>query len=220
MSIAAYSDLKTKAASWLRRSGNSTFVAEVPDMITLGEAQLNAELGPVETNQTLTGTVSSRSLDTSALTIVEPIALFISPSSTDDEIRLDPQSPENMPYLATNGRPREWAYESEDAIKLDRPCDTAYSFRFRYRGRFALSDSATTNWLLENRPDVYLAATLGWGSAYLENFQRAAQWTAFLGAELPKVKHTLAKGRKGTLKVDPAIGSIGHGAIFNFTTGQ
>jgi hypothetical protein len=219
MAIAVYNDLKTKAASWLRRSGNSTYVAEVPDMITLAEARLNAEIGPVETNGTLTGVVSSRSLDTSALTIVEPIALWITPGSGEDEDKLQQQSPANLNYLGTNGRPAQWAYDSEDALKLDCPCDTAYSFRFRYRGRFALSASATSNWLLENRPDVYLAATLGWGSAYLENFERASQWTTFLDRELPKVLHTLAKGRKGTLRVDPGLADIGRRSSFNYTTG-
>jgi hypothetical protein len=220
MAIAVYNDLKTKAASWLRRSGNATYVAEVPDMITLAEGRLNAELGPLETNVTLTGSVGSRSLDISSYTIVEPIALWITPASGDDEDRLDQQSPANMNYLGSNGRPRQWAYDSEDAIKLDCPCDTAYSFRFRHRGRFALSASSTTNWLLENRPDVYLAAALGWGSAYLENFKGAATWMAFLDTEIPKVAHTLAKGRKGTLTVDPALGMIGHVPRFNYTTGQ
>jgi len=220
MAIAVYNDLKTKAASWLRRSGNSTFVAEVPDMITLAEARLNAELGPLESNETLTGSVGSRSLSLTSLTIVEPIALWITETSGGDEDRLDQQSPANMSYRGSNGRPLEWAYDSEDAIKLDCPCDTAYSFRFRYRGKFVLSDSSTSNWLLENRPDVYLAATLGWGSAYLENFNRAAQWNSFLEAEIHKVRSTLAKGRKGTLRVDPAIGQIGHRAHFDYTTGQ
>lgn len=203
MTIASYSDLKTKAASWVRRAGLASFVAEVPDHIALAEARLNAELGPLETNVSLTGSIGSRSIDISAYTIVEPIALWIAPTG-DDEQRLQPQSPANLSFLVTSARPKQWAYDS-DSIVFDCPLDTAYPFRFRHRGRFALSDSSTTNWLLESRPDIYLAATLMWGAGYLESWTNGQVWKQLLDEELPKVKHTLAKGRKGTLRVDAAL---------------
>lgn len=208
MSLSSYSDLKTKAASWMRRAGNATYVAEVPDMVTLAEAKLNAELGPLETNATVMGTVGSRTLDISSYAIVEPIALWLAPSG-EDESRLEQQSSANLGYSITNSRPAQWAYDSEDSISLDCPLDTAYPFRFRYRGRFALSDSSPTNWLLENRPDVYLAAVLGWGSAYLESFQNAAIWLGQLEAEIPKVRSTLAKGKRGILRLDRGLADIG-----------
>lgn len=211
MSISSYTDLKTKAASWVRRAGVATYVNEVADFVTLAEARLNAELGPLETNVTLTGTVGSRALDISSYTIVEPIALWLAQTG-DDERRLEPQSPANLTYATSNGAPTQWAYEG-DTINLDCPLDTAYPFRFRYRGRFALSDSSTTNWLLENRPDIYLAATLMWGAGYLESWQNGAVWKALLDEELPKVAHTLAKGRKGTLRPDPALVANGRNML-------
>lgn len=216
MTIAAYADLKTKVASWLRRAGNTTFVAEVPDIITFGEGRLNTELGAIETNVTLTGSVGSRSLDLTALTIVEPIALWLTPGTSQNETRLDVQSPELMSYAAANGEPRGWAYDSEDAIKLDRPCDAAYSFRFRYRGRFALSAASTSNWLLENRPDIYLAASLMWGAGYLQSWPNAAVWQNLLDRDLPKVAHALARGRRGTLALDPVL-AIGGRSGYNIT---
>jgi hypothetical protein len=219
MAIASRSDLLTKGASWLRRAGNATFVAELPDALTIAEGRLNRELGPVETDASLTGTVDSRSLDISALSIVEPISLFYAAASSEDETRINPQAPANMAYIDTSGRPTEWAYLSEDAIKLNRPCDQAYSFRFHYRQRFALTDSVTTNWLLEKHPDIYLAALLMWGCGYLESWNNGSIWKGILDTELPKVAHTLAKGRKGTLTVDPALGQIGHRPHFNYTTG-
>lgn len=217
MTIAAYNDLKTKAASWLRRSGNATYVAEVPDLITFAEGPLNTELGPVETESTLTGVVGSRSLNISSLTILEPIALFLTPSTGADEIKLDQQSPHDMNFGANNAEPTQWTYDSDDALKLDYPCALAYSFRFRFKGKFALSASSTTNWLLENRPDVYLAATLGWGTAYLENFSGSATWQAYLAREIPKVRSMLEKQRRGTLKVDPSL-LMGSGRAYNIFT--
>lgn len=217
MAIAAYSDLKTKAASWLRRSGNSTYVSEVPDLITFCEGKLNTELGPVETEATLTGTIGSRSLDISSLTVLEPLALFLTPGTGIDEIKLDQQSPHDLNFAATSAEPNQWSYDSNSTIKLDSPCLEAYSFRFRYKGAFHLSDSTTTNWLLETRPDVYLAAALGWGSAYLENFQNSAVWQAYLDRELPKVRRMLEKQRRGTLRVDPAL-LVTSGTVYNIET--
>lgn len=217
MSIAAYNDLKTKAASWMRRSGNAVYVAEVPDIITFCEGKLNTELGPVETEATLTGTVGSRSLDISALTILEPIALFLTPATGIDEIKLVKQSPHDLNFGATNAEPQQWSYDSDSAIKLDRPCQETYLFRFRYKGAFRLSDSATTNWLLETRPDVYLAATLGWGSAYLENFQNSGVWQSYLEREIPKVRRMLEKQRRGTLRVDPSL-MMTSGTVYNVET--
>jgi hypothetical protein len=219
MTITSRSDLLTKGASWLRRSGNATFVAELPDALTLAEGRLNRELGPVETNASLTGAVDSRSLDTSALSMVEPVALFMAASGSEDEVKLQPQGPANMAYVDTSGQPRQWTLDSDDAIKLDRPCDSAYAFRFRYRQRFALTSLVTTNWLLENHPDIYLAALLMWGCGYLESWSNGSVWKGILDTELPKVAHTLAKGRKGTLRVDPGLADIGRRSHFNYTTG-
>lgn len=205
MTIRSYTDLKTKAASWLRRSGNTAYVAEVPDFITLAEARLNRELGPVETDASRTGTIDSRAISISALSVVEPIALWVSDPGGGPEREVQKQAPANMAYIDSSGRPSQWCMDSTTNIKLDRPCDIAYSFRFRFRERFALSDSVTTNWLLENHPDVYLAATLMWGAGYLESWNNGGTFKAMLDEGLRSVQRTLSRQRRGTLRVDPAL---------------
>lgn len=216
MALATYSDLKTSVASWLERSDMTTVIV---DCIALAEARLNRELGPVETDASLTGTVDSRSLDISALSLVEPIELWVANPSNEDEREVQQQSPSTMAYADTSGPPQQWVMASTSALKLDRPCDQAYAFRFHYRQRFALSDSATTNWLLTNHPDIYLAASLMWGAGYQEAFPNGAMWKGVLDEQLPAVAHTLAKQRKGTLRVDPGLANIGRRSTFNYTTG-
>lgn len=216
MSLANYSDLQASIASWMERTDMTTVIV---DCITLAEARLNRELGPVETDASLTGTTSSRTLDISALSIVEPIELWMTAVGGGDEKELSQQSPATLAYLETVGEPNQWAVSSLTEIDLDRPCDQAYPFRFHYRQRFALSDSATTNWLLTNHPDIYLAACLMWGAGYQESFPNGAAWKSILDEELPRVAHTLAKQRKGTLRVDPGLADIGRRSTFNYTTG-
>ena len=209
MTISSYSDLKTKVASWGRRTGNSTFVAEVPDIITFAEARLNRELGPVETDATLTGSVDSRSLSVSALSIVEPLALWLADPSNENEHAVQKQSAASMAYIDSSGRPFQWAMDSATTLKLNRPCDLAYSFRFHYRQKFALSDSATTNWLLTNHPDVYLAASLMWGAGYREDWPNGAAFKSILEEGLASVQRTLSRQKRGSLRVDPALVRIG-----------
>lgn len=216
MALSSYSELQASVAAWLERAD---MTAVIVDCITLAEARLNRELGPVETDESLTGTTSSRTLDISALSIVEPIELWISDPGGGDEAELQQQSPSTMAYAETVGRPSQWAYPSTSELKLDRPCDQAYAFRFHYRQRFALSDSVTTNWLLTNHPDIYLAACLMWGAGYQEAFANGSVWKAILDEQLPNVAHNLAKGRKGTLRVDPGLARIGRRSSFNYATG-
>lgn len=216
MALSTYSELQASVASWLERSDMTTVIV---DCIALAEARLNRELGPVETDASLTGTVDSRSLDISALSLVEPIELWVANPSNEDEREVQQQSPSTMAYADTSGPPQQWVMASTSALKLDRPCDQAYAFRFHYRQRFALSDSATTNWLLTNHPDIYLAASLMWGAGYQEAFPNGAMWKGVLDEQLPAVAHTLAKQRKGTLRVDPGLANIGRRSTFNYTTG-
>jgi hypothetical protein len=209
MALATYADLKTKAASWLRRSGNATFVAEVPDFIALAEARLNRELGPVETDASLTATVDSRSVSLSGLSIVEPLALFLADPGDTNEREVQKQPAAALPYVDSSGRPGQWAMDSVTTIEFDRPADMAYALRFHYRQRFALSDSATTNWLLTNHPDLYLAATLMWGAGYMESWQNGATFKSMLDEGLASVQRTLSRQKRGTLRVDPALVRIG-----------
>lgn len=216
MALSTYDELKASAASWMERTDMTVVIV---DCVTLAEAKLNRELGPVEIDASLTGTVDSRELDISTLSLVEPIELWMASSGSEDEVALQQQSPSTMAYVDTSGQPSQWAMATTSALKLDRPCDQAYDFRFRYRQRFALSDSATTNWLLTNHPDIYLAACLMWGAGYQESFPNGAVWKSILDEELPRVAHTLAKQRKGTLRVDPGLADIGRRSTFNYTTG-
>ena len=216
MALSTYAELKASVASWMERTDMTTVIV---DCVTLAEARLNRELGPVETDASLTGTVDSRALDISALSLVEPIELWVADPGSEDEREVQQQSPSTMAYADTSGPPQQWAMNTASALKLDRPCDQAYAFRFRYRQRFALSDSATTNWLLTNHSDIYLAACLMWGAGYQESFANGSVWKTILDQELPRVAHTLAKQRKGTLRVDPGLADIGRRSVFNYTTG-
>lgn len=202
MPITDYSELKSAVTTWLTRGD---VAGEAADFISLAEAALNRELGPVDTNTILTGTLGLRRISVTDLNVVEPNALFLAETGVD-EVALTAKQKGTFPYRVDNGYPRFWSISSQaTAIDFDCPLDQAYPFNFYYRQRFALSDAAPTNWLLTNHPDLYLAAVLIWGGVFIQDNETTARWASVLNSALPSVKNSLAQSKRSTLTVDPAL---------------
>jgi hypothetical protein len=204
MALANYSDLQATALRWMERTGVDD--AEAPDWIALAEARLNRELGAVETDATITGTVSSRRIDISSLSMVQPIALYLAEVG-EDEVFITPKADGTFPYLDDSGRPSIWAVDGTN-IDFDCPLDAAYPFRLRYREKFNLA-TASTNWLLTNHPDVYLAATLMWGAGYNEDWPSAPVWKSILDEAIPSIKNTIAQSKRSVSTVDAGLAMVG-----------
>lgn len=205
MAITTYSELQTAIQSWMARSDLSGSVA---DFIALAEARLNRELNfTAETDATLTGTANSRTISISSLSIVSPIALFLQ-DEDDDEVLLTNKPDGTFPYEDDTGEPSIWAI---DGTNIDFNCllDQAYTFRFRYQGRFALSVSSPTNWLLTNHPDIYLAASIVWGGAFTEDDAKIGLYKSILDEGIPSVRKAFQRNKRATLTVDPALTSRG-----------
>lgn len=213
MAISTYAELQTAVSDWMARSDLSGNAA---DFITLAEARLNREIPAVQTDVTLTGTLGSRRIDVSANSVTSAIALFL--VDTDgDETELTRKMDGTFPYLDTSGEPQFWAMDGSAAIDFDCPLDTAYTFRFRIKQRYALSVSATTNWLLTNHPDIYLAATLVWGGAFTKDFPYASAFVSSLESGIPSVNNIIMEQNRGLLTVDPALRSVGGYTFANWT---
>lgn len=206
MAIDSYSALKTAVSDWMARSDVSGSAA---DMVTLAEARLNRELPAVVTDVTLTGTGSSRRIDISAHNVVEARRLWLV-NATGFEQELTKKQDGDFGYTTDTGTPRYWATDQNCAyIDFDFLLSEAFTFRLRCRQKFALSDSAPTNWLLSNHPDVYLMASLVWGGAYIKDFPYAATFKGALDEAMGEVKSEISRMGRGLLNVDPGLASIG-----------
>lgn len=205
MAISTYSELKQAIQDWMDRSDISGNTA---DMITLAEASLNRLLKTVETDVTLTGTINSRSISISTYKVTYPIALFINDPTRYTEIELVQRVDGSFPYASIAGYPSNWAI---DGTNIDFNCllDQAYTFRFRYVGRFALSDAAPTNELLTNHPDIYLSACIVWGGLYVADDAVIARYAGPLTEFVRERKRLEEENRRGKLTVDPALAIIG-----------
>jgi hypothetical protein len=201
MAISTYAELQTAITDWMARtdiSGNAV------DFITLAEARLNRLVPAVETDVTLTGTEDSRVISVSANSVVSPKALFIVDPSSGDEEELTQKADGTFPYDATSGKPRFWAMDGTN-INFDCPLDQAYTFRFRIRQRYALSDSSTTNWLLTNHPDVYLNAVLFWSGVFIKDGEQGGAYKQLLDEGIAEVQQIIAEQNRALLTVDNAL---------------
>ncbi|WP_049732859.1 phage adaptor protein [Rhizobium ecuadorense] len=202
MSISNYSELKAAISDWMARSDLSGNAA---DFITLGEARLNRLLGQVATTATLSGSIGAQTLSIASLSVQEPQNLYYTQGET--EWFLVPRALGTFSTTTIQGQPSMWAIEGS-TISLDRPMIEAYSFRFVYLGRFALSDAAPTNEFLTNNPDLYLAAAIVWGCAYTKDATIQA-WKGMLDEFTAEVANENSRKKRSQLTVDPALGLMG-----------
>jgi hypothetical protein len=202
MAISTYSELQSAISDWMARTDVSGSAA---DFITLGEARLNRLLGVVGTTATLTGTIGSAELDISALSVQEPQNLYVSDGSS--ELFMTPRALGTYVTTTIEGRPTIWSLEG-DKLKFDRPMEEAYTFRFVYLGRFALSDAAPTNEFLTDNPDLYLAASIVWGCTYTKD-GAVGMWKSMLDEFVSEVSAENARKKRSQLTTDPALAMIG-----------
>lgn len=190
--ITDYATLKTKVTEFAMRTGDAEFDGSSDTFIQLAESKLNRNLAlrVMETEVPLTGVVSSAVLSLPG-DYVEPFSLTLTTFGVVTP--LTPAESGSMTQGLTNGVPTQWCIDGEN-IGLNLPCDQAHSFRFRYRKGFALSDDSPTNWLLTNHPDVYLAAALVWGGAYMRADEELSRWALILENAIEEIGWKEARG--------------------------
>jgi len=179
MAIGTFAQLKTAAANWLDRSD---LTDRIPEFITLAEARFNRilrirDMETVSTAITTTAGTREYNLPTGYVQMKEFHL------STDPITSLAYITPEMMSRLwagSGTGKPQVYTIIA-DKVRLGPSPGDAYTTSMLYYKAFtALSDSATTNDMLTNNPDIYLYGVLLEAEPFLMNDQRVQLWaTAF-----------------------------------------
>lgn len=176
MAIDTFANLKTTLASWLHRAD---LTDQIPDFITLIESKMSEDL-----------TAKAMQTTTTLVTVAGTATVNL-PSDFKRTIRLtltaDPRGV--LRYAA----PEELASEYRDGttaqpvlysiigtqLHLAPTPDAVYSLPLTYERRIpALSDAATTNWLLTRSPNAYLFGALMMAQPYIVNDPRFPQFQA------------------------------------------
>jgi hypothetical protein len=172
MSITTYAELKTAVGNWL---DHTLYTARVPEFIALFEATANRKLRVREQEATATLAPASGSVALPAdylawrrvtWTGSPRVELqYVHPSYLQAAY---PSSPTDVPRI----------FAIEGATLKVRPVDDT-NLEFQYFQKIAaLSDSATTNWLLTAHPDLYLFGSLVEAEMFGVNDERAPLWKA------------------------------------------
>ena len=209
MAITSYSELQTAVGSWLNRSDLST---NIPDFITLAEASFNRVL---RTRNQITRANSSVNAQYVALP-TDLLELFNIQVNTDPIKRLEQVSLDKADdlrsSLSSSGTPSYFAITLSNIELIPTPDDTKTIEIIYYAKITALTSTNTTNWLLDNYPDIYLYGTLVQAEPFLMNDERLGTWGTLLSKaqEELRVSDERSQTEGGTL-VMRAVNNLDYG---------
>jgi len=174
MALSTYDELKTAIANWSDRDDLGNFI---PDFIALCEARFNRELRLRSMEQKqyamTVGGQANYALPVNYLQMRE-FRL-----NTNPTVSLQYVSPEI--YEAWNvgsGEPKVYTIIANE-IRLGPVPAGVYEMEMLFWEKFPnLTSSITTNWMLQNAPDVYLYGSLLELEPFIQNDARIGVWSA------------------------------------------
>ena len=207
MAIGTFAQLKTATANWLDRSD---LTDRIPEFIALAEARFRElRIREMETVSTAISTVAGTreySLPTGFVQMKE------------FHLTTDPLTP--LAYITPEMMTRLWAGSAQskpqvfttiaDNVRLGPGPDSVYTTSMLYYKTFtALSDSATTNDMLTNNPNVYLYGTLLEAEPFIMNDQRIPIWLGAFEKAMASIQNQDNKDRHSgsNLRVMSASGT-------------
>ena len=177
MAIGTFAQLKTAAANWLDRSD---LTDRIPEFIVLAEARFNRVLRirDMETVSTAISTAAGTREYDLPTGFVQMREFHL---STDPLTPLSYITPEMMSRIwagSSQGKPEVFTVIA-DKVRLGPNPDAVYTTSMLYYKKItALSDSATTNDMLTNNPDIYLYGTLLEATPFIMQDERVGLWLA------------------------------------------
>lgn len=191
--ISSYDDLISEAGEWLNRTD---LEARIPAFIRLCEARLNRLLRTpeMETFAALSATSEATSLPLDFLAM-RSIAIEGVPDRP-----LSAFAPNAVPraYSGATGIPVGYYISNRTLYLVPPPADTTSLSMFYFAKLTALTDSAASNWLLDNHPDIYLYGTLLEASAFIDDPARVQQWKAAYDEAIGELIGAGVKARYGS----------------------
>ena len=174
MALDTFSGLKTTIADYLNRDDLTSII---PSFITIAEAKFNRKLRVRQMVKRATATLDTAffafpsdflqakefQLNTNPITYLEYV--------TEKQGDLMRQN-----SIVASGQPKYYTIVGTQIEVIATP-DSGYTGELTYYGKItALSDSNTSNWLLDYAPDLYLYGALLEAIPYLKDDERLNTW--------------------------------------------
>ena len=177
MALATYSDLKTSIANWLNRSDLTSEISG--DFIVLTEKDFNSKLRirkMITTDSSFTIDAETVALPTGFLQLRD---MYIVNGGTKYTLKyITPAQMDQIKGSSTSGQPSTFTIIGDNFRFAPTPA-SSYTATINYYKEFdALSDSNTTNYILNNHPAIYLYGSLYHAANFLGGVdpQRLQQW--------------------------------------------
>ena len=195
MPITTYAELKTNIADFLNRddltSVSSTFVS-------LAEADLNRQIRHWRQEKRSTAEIDTQYSAIPA-DMLEVIRFYITSGDTRplELISQAEMLDRKFRNLNTSGQPTYYAVTAGELEVYPVP-DSTYTSELYYFGKTpALSDSNTSNWILEHYPDAYLYGSLIHSAPYLKDDARIQVWAALYQNAIDAINQASEKAKFG-----------------------
>lgn len=173
MAISNYSELQAAVANWLSRKNLDNRITE---FIALCETRFHRELRVAGMEKRAETVIA---ISTEYVQLPED---FMETRNfqlkTTPVTALQAMSPDviDLRYGGTAGKPLYYAIVG-DEIQLAPVPDTDYFLEMDYWAELeGLSSTVTTNWMLENAPDIYLFGSLCEAIPFIQNDSRVPLW--------------------------------------------
>ena len=187
MAITSYSNLQTSIADFLNRDDLSS---TIPTFIDLAEAQMNRDIRHWEMENRVSGQQSQgdqyMQLPADWL---ETIRFHLTGDGTQavELASLASIADKRASTEDIAGKPRFYAHVRGEFELYPTP-DEDTDFELLYYQKIpALSESNTTNWLLDYAPDIYLYGSLLHSAPYLQEDARVAVWAQMYSAAVAQL---------------------------------
>tara|TARA_R110000850_G_scaffold217397_1_gene343098 strand:- start:2530 stop:3180 length:651 start_codon:yes stop_codon:yes gene_type:complete len=211
MSLSTFAELKTSVANYLNRDD---LTAVIPDFITLTENRLNRDLrARANMNRAETTTTANIPFYDVPIDLIE----------LRNITRVDGSSSYALSYMSPESVSREYGHNASGfpraytnlgkTIKLTPTPDGEYTININYFAKLnALSDTATSNNILEEFPDLYLFGACLEGAIFLNDSEQTNRFGTIFQKALSDVQESEEAARYGgtvmTMNVQGDPGSL------------
>ena len=195
MAITTYDELKASIANWLNRDD---LTAVIPDFISLAEAKMDREVRHWYMEKRSTASLDSQYSATPP-DFVEIIRFQITSGGTkplqliSQEQLLEQKAARNN----TSGSPSYYAFTAGE-IEIFPVPDGSYDVELYYYSSIPpLTDSNTSNWVLQDYQDAYLYGALIHSAPYLKDDNRTQVWVALYQSAIDAINAESERSKFG-----------------------
>jgi len=205
--ITNYSELKATIADWLNHDDS---ILAVPDFIVLAEAQMQADIAHWRRHAATTLSASTRYVDLPS-DWYRTIRITVDGDYRDLELMSTREMADRRWQDEAAGTPRYYRV-ADGRLELYPSPSEAVTLNVEYEQDIpSLSDSNTSNWVLDRAPDAYLYGALIHSATYLADDARIPLWAQMYQAAVTRLNREKGEVSGSNLRLRvPGLGGAYH----------